>query len=61
MEQLSKFFEDYPAITKQQFCREVGITSRSLYFYMTGQRKPKEGTRNRILEIMKKYGYKGAH
>lgn len=60
MEQLNKFFQDYPAITKQQFCREAEITARSLYYYMSGERKPKGNTRNRITAVMKKYGYKGA-
>lgn len=55
---LRKFFSHYPAISKQQFCRETGITSRSLYFYIEGTRNPKPSTRNKLLLTMQKYGYK---
>lgn len=60
MKNLNEFFQQYPAISKQQFCREADITARSLYYYMTGERKPKGDTLNRITQVMKKYGYKGA-
>ena len=55
---LKNFFQEYPAISKQQFCREAGITTRSLYFYIEGTRNPKPATCTMLIQIMQKYGYK---
>jgi predicted transcriptional regulator len=55
---ISNFFQKFPAVSKTKFCAEAGISTRSLYYYETGQRQPKDDTRKRIIETMIKYGHK---
>jgi predicted transcriptional regulator len=56
---IKTFFTLFPAVSKSQFCREAGISTRSLYFYIDGSRNPSTKTQQRLIKTMTRYGYKG--
>lgn len=56
--EIEKFFEDRKAvISKHSLCQEAGITTQLLGMIFRGERKLTEEVENKLLPVLKKYGF----
>lgn len=56
--QLRQFFEERPQLSAYGFAKESGISPRLMDYILAGERALTEKTKQKILPIMIKYGYK---
>lgn len=54
---IEQFLESRPAISKVAFCREVGVTPQYLNMILRGERPTTEEVSEKIIRVMKKYGW----
>ena len=57
IKQLEQFFEERPAINKSEFAKECGITRQYLLMILNHQRPLTEQTVEKLLPVMKRYGW----
>ena len=56
-EDLQKFLESRPALSKSAFAREAGISHQLIDYILAGKRNLTNETAAKLLPIMIKYGY----
>jgi hypothetical protein len=54
---LKEFFNQRPALSFAGICREAGITHQYLRMILNGERNMTESTKEKLLPVIKKYGY----
>ena len=59
MHPLIDFLNARPAINRSQFARECAMSRTMLDFIMRNVNQPKRELHNRIITVMRHYGYKG--
>ena len=56
--QLQNFFKTRPAISKSMVAEESGVSIRQLEYVLAGERTLTERVSNKLLPVLKKYGWK---
>lgn len=59
MKALQQFFESRPSLSKEGVCREAGLSSSALDYYLRGRTKSlRKATREKLYPVLNKYGGK---
>lgn len=58
IEELKAFFSERPTLTNKGISREAGLSINFLGQILRGEKKLTSDTSNKLLPILKKYGYK---
>ena len=56
---LKDFFNQRPALAKEPFAEESGISHRLLFYLLEEKRNLTERTAKKLLPVMRKYGWDG--
>lgn len=57
-DQLKKFFEDRPALSKEMIAKEAGLGARTLVYYLQDDPRPvTERSAEKLLPVLEKYGW----
>lgn len=56
-EDLVRFFEERPSLSRDGVAREAGVSASTLQFAMSGKRNLTERTVKLIMPVLRKYGF----